>query len=47
MELDKLGFTALWPHRMFPIGSAQGIRIQTRVVEVKTPVHWNDHSSCR
>jgi amidase len=46
MELDKLGFTALWPGiGMFPDWvRRKEFGIQTRVVEVKDGrVHWNDH----
>ena len=46
MELDKLGFTALWPGiGMFPDWvRRKEFGIQTRVVEVKDgQVHWNDH----
>jgi amidase len=46
MELDKLGFTALWPGiGMFPDWvRRKEFGIQTRVVEVKDDrVHWNDH----
>jgi acetamidase/formamidase len=46
MELDKLGFTALWPGiGMFPDWvRRKEFGMQTRVVEVKDGrVHWNDH----
>jgi amidase len=46
MELDKLGFTALWPGiGMFPDWvRRKEFGIQTRVVEVKDGmVFWNDH----
>jgi amidase len=46
MELDKLGFTALWPGiGMFPDWvRRKEFGIQTRVVEVKDGmVLWNDH----
>ena len=46
MELDRLGFTALWPGiGMFPDWvRRKEFGIQTRVVEVKDGlVHWNDH----
>ena len=46
MELDKLGFTALWPGiGMFPDWvRRKEFGIQTRVVEVKDGlVHWNEH----
>ena len=46
MELDKLGFTALWPGiGMFPDWvRRKEFGIQTRVVVVKDGrVHWNDH----
>jgi acetamidase/formamidase len=46
LELDKLGFTALWPGiGMFPDWvRRKEFGIQTRVVEVKDGrVHWNDH----
>ena len=46
MELDKLGFTALWPGiGMFPDWvRRKEFGIQTRVVEVKDGRgHWNDH----
>jgi amidase len=46
IELDKLGFTALWPGiGMFPDWvRRKEFGIQTRVVEVKDGrVHWNDH----
>ncbi len=46
MELDKLGFTALWPGiGMFPDWvRRKEFGRQTRVVEVKDGrVHWNDH----
>ena len=46
IELDKLGFTALWPGiGMFPDWvRRKEFGIQTRVVEVKGGrVHWNDH----
>ena len=46
MELDKLGFTALWPGiGMFPDWvRRKEFGIQTRVVEVKDGrVHWNGH----
>src|SRR6185437_5029906 len=45
IELDKLGFTALWPGiGMFPDWvRRKEFGIQTRVVEVKDGfVHWND-----
>jgi acetamidase/formamidase len=46
MELDRLGFTALWPGiGMFPDWvRRKEFGIQTRVVEVKDGhVHWNNH----
>src|SRR6202795_1465527 len=46
IELDKLGFTALWPGiGMFPDWvRRKGCGIQTQGVEVKDGrVHWNDH----
>jgi acetamidase/formamidase len=46
MELDRLGFTALWPGiGMFPDWvRRKEFGIQTRVVEVKDGlVHWNEH----
>jgi amidase len=46
IELDKLGFTALWPGiGMFPDWvRRKEFGIQTRVVEVKDGrVHWNEH----
>jgi amidase len=46
MELDRLGFTALWPGiGMFPDWvRRKEFGIQTRVVEVKDgQVHWNEH----
>src|SRR6202163_2563098 len=46
MELDKMGFTALWPGiGMFPDWvRRKEFGIQTRVVEVKNDlVHWNEH----
>src|SRR3979411_2824678 len=46
MELDKMGFTALWPGiGMFPDWvRRKEFGIQTRVVEVKSDlVHWNEH----
>ena len=46
MELDKLGFTALWPGiGMFPDWvRCKEFGLQTRVVEVKDGlVHWNEH----
>ena len=46
MELDNLGFTALWPGiGMFPDWvRRKEFGIQTRVVEVKDGlVHWNEH----
>ena len=46
MELDKLGFTALWPGiGMFPDWvRRKEFGTQTRVVEVKDGrVHWNNH----
>ena len=46
MELDKLGFTALWPGiGMFPDWvRRKEFGIQTRVVEVQDGhVHWNEH----
>jgi amidase len=46
MELDRLGFTALWPGiGMFPDWvRRKEFGIQTRVVEVKDDlVHWNEH----
>jgi len=46
MELDKLGYTALWPGiGMFPDWvRRKEFGIQTRVVEVKDGlVHWNEH----
>lgn len=46
MELDRLGFTALWPGiGMFPDWvRRKEFGMQTRVVEVKDgQVHWNEH----
>lgn len=46
MDLDKLGFTALWPGiGMFPDWvRRKEFGMQTRVVEVKDGfVHWNEH----
>lgn len=46
IELDRLGFTALWPGiGMFPDWvRRKEFGIQTRVVEVKDEhVHWNEH----
>jgi amidase len=46
MELDRPGFTALWPGiGMFPDWvRRKEFGLQTRVVEVKDSlVHWNDH----
>ena len=46
MELDSMGFTALWPGiGMFPDWvRRKEFGIQTRVVEVKNDlVHWNEH----
>jgi acetamidase/formamidase len=46
MELDSVGFTALWPGiGMFPDWvRRKEFGIQTRVVEVKNDlVHWNEH----
>ncbi|NTB97346.1 acetamidase [Agrobacterium tumefaciens] len=44
IELDNLGFTALWPDTGMFTGWAGYHGLQTRVVEVKDGfVHWNEH----